>query len=214
MPTASALLDAYQQAFDDTRANGLVFLNERYRRMVVEARWLTTEATLTTTVADQDAYQVTAGIENIQRVEIGGVNYYPVGLDDFRSLSDTTAGTYVDDGRRVFAEDYSSTAGDFYIRLYPAPDTTGDAITVISSGQPTALTDATTSAGTPKIPDDLQSYLRDGLWADGYTFVDKNTANAQVHEQRYLEGIERLRRRRRSRTSHVRRVGVAVGGRY
>lgn len=209
MATASGLIDDAIAAFDCSRATALSLLNERYARMVVEARWLTKEATLTTTVAGTDAYAVTTTIENIDRVEVGGERFYPVDMDTFRDIADTEES---DTDGNVFAEDYDA-SGLLYIRLYPAPDATGDNIVLISSGQPTALTDTTNAAGTPSFSTDLHAYLRDGLWADLYVYVDKNIASAQAHEQRFMEGVERLRRRRRSRTAHGRRMGVSVAGR-
>lgn len=209
MATASSLLDEAVAAFDCSRTTALGLLNERYRRMVVEARWLTTEATLTTTVAGTDAYLVTSTIENIHRVEVGGDTYYPVGMDDFRDVAEGDSSVT----GNVFAEDHSATAGQFYIRLYPAPEESGANIVLIASGQPTALTDSALAAGTPTIPEDLHGYLRDGLWSDLYTFVDKNAASAQGHDVRFSEGVERLRRRKRSRVGHPSRMRASAAGR-
>ena len=197
MPTASALLDQYVAQFDDTRANGLVYLNERYRRMVVEAQWFQkSEASLGSTVAGTSDYAVTAGIEDITSLRVGDTRYWPVNFEDFESLEDDENPGEADGP--VFTQYYNS-SGALYVRLHPEPETSGDAITVNSSGQPTALTDTTNAAGTPSIPDDLQQYLRDGLWADGYSYVRKRPDLAQPHDLKFDGGVQLLRRRRLSR---------------
>jgi hypothetical protein len=210
MATASSILDQYVAKFDDTRVNGLAYLNDRYRSMVVDAEWFQKEATLATTVADQAEYALPTGIEDLRAVYVGDTQYVPVSIEGFKSLSDPDSENW--SSLPVFAEDYTS-AGVLQIQLSPTPDTSGDTITGLSSGNPTALTDTTNAAGTPSIPDDLHRYLRDGLWSDGFNEVDERPDMAQVYEQRFLEGIKKLVKRRNSRFgSGASRMGVSVAG--
>ena len=196
MSTASAMLDRYVATHDDTRANGLLRLNERYARMVVEAQWLQKEGSIGTTVADTAEYAISSGIEDIRSVFIDGERYFPVSMEDLAALEDDDAG--VSSSYPVFAEQYNS-SGALYIRLWPTPSTSGDTITALTSGQPTALTDTTDAAGTPSIPEDLHPRLYDGLNADGYLFSGERPDMAAIFDQRFEEGIKLLKRRRNSR---------------
>jgi hypothetical protein len=196
MATASAMLDDWTSTHDSTRARGLEYLNQRYRRMVVETRWFTKEATISTTVADQAEYAMPTDIEDLESVYLGEERYYPVSMDDIRLLDDDESGVTSSYG--VFAQDYSS-AGVLQIRLWPVPDTAGTLITGISSGNPTALTDTTNAAGTPSIPTDLHQFLYAGLNADGYLYVSERPDLASVFEGEYQQGITLLRKRRNSR---------------
>lgn len=212
MATADGILDDWVLAFDgDRTTQGLAWLNERYRRMVVEAQWFEKEASLGTTTAGTSDYAVTAGIEDIASLYVGDTRYWPVSWDAMESLEDTESPGEADGP--VFSPYYNST-GVLYVRLHPEPEASGLAITAHSSGQPTALTDTANAAGTPSVPDDLHPFLRDGLWADSYSLLAQRPDMAQYHDSQFLAGIRLLQRRKNSRFgSGPSRLQVSVSGR-
>lgn len=201
--TFDAIVDRLVGQFDVTTAVASAWVNERQNRMVAEAQWRMSKTTIATTVAGTSNYTLPENVVDLRAVRVEAANgdvglYTPVGIEDLWKVdSGQSRIDYRDGGAGVFAEDYTSSGG-VQIRLHPAPAVTGSTIVGLISYMTTDLTYGT---GDPLvIPDDLRPFLQDGAMADGYTYEDERHDLAQLHEARFREGIELLRRRRNSRT--------------
>jgi hypothetical protein len=156
------------------------FANERAGRMVAEAEFRVRDGALTaTTVAAQNAYNLDADTVDVRSVRIGTDRYDRASIQDINELEAGRADLDTRDGSTgVFAPYFSST-GTAQIYLYPAPSATGDSIVVEEALH-------------------LRSYLVDGVVADVYDFQGRQDM-AQFHEQRFEDGIDKLRRLRNTR---------------
>jgi hypothetical protein len=159
-----------------------------YRRKVTE---------LTTTVADQQAYDLPASVIDVRKAWIAGARYDWVSYDDMVELENdrlwlTTDGT--SPTGVVTATD--DTSGNPVLRFYPAPDSSGDTITIEESFQGTDI--AYGGGATSIIPAHLVPRLLDGAVAEAYEASGRIDL-AQAHEERYEDGIDKLRRFKNTR---------------
>jgi hypothetical protein len=175
------------------------FANERAGRMVAEAEFRVRDGALTaTTVAAQNAYNLDADTVDVRSVRIGTDRYDRASIQDINELEAGRADLDTRDGSTgVFAPYFSST-GTAQIYLYPAPSATGDSIVVEEALHPSDSTYSGTDNMATVIPKHLRSYLVDGVVADVYDFQGRQDM-AQFHEQRFEDGIDKLRRLRNTR---------------
>lgn len=197
--TFDDIVDRCVEQFDVTQAKAVAWTNERHARMCAEAQFRMAKKSIGTTVAGQSNYALPAEVVDLARIRIDysddPVLYDRVGIEQLWEL-DTLPGARLTGVGGVFAEDYQAD-GTVEVRLYPAPDEAGLAITGLQVIQPATLSYGSGSALV--VPTDLQPYLLDGVLADGYTQADENLDRAAYHEQRFAEGTERLRRRKNTR---------------
>lgn len=179
-------------------AEALALINERYYEANAKARYNRVTETLGTTVAGTTNYALTDAIIDVDRIRIGTAEYAPASQEQIAGLYSGRLTFRRSTGvSGVFAPDYTA-AGVVQIEVYPAPETTGDTIYVEGVEAPTALV---AGSGTPIFPADLHGkILVDGTIALVRARTDERLDTAQWFEQRFVEGVEELRRRAIGRT--------------
>jgi hypothetical protein len=181
------------------------WINQRYRTMVAKARWRMAEVVVASTTAGQSSYAVSDDIVDLEGLLVGEQPYDPTGVSTMWGLKS---------GRQrlgcggVFAPKFDSSAVES-IELYPVPDTDGVAITGLAAMLPPALS----GSDEPQIPVDLHEALRDGAIATGLRLEDERIPEADSFEQRFLDGVAELGRRKNSRLSHG-PTQIMVAGRH
>lgn len=201
---ASAIISAAkaQGKFDLPDADMLVLLNERHKEMVVQAKAQLAVQTIGTTVAGYGQYLLPATVADLDTVWVGTSRYTRVGV---RDLIDVKEGTVAAAGN-IVAPSYNST-GAAGFELYPAPDT--DALPIVAV---VALSPADLTLGdTPVPPDDLHSFLVDGLMSLVYLRSEARADLSGPHEQRFNRGVELYAARKNSRIGSG-PVQMAVSG--
>lgn len=205
--TVDEIVDAFKAQFDTNDATALRILNLRQAVMVADALFRAVEKTITTTVAGQDLYDVATDVVDLKVIYIGTTRYDPVGQEDLRRLLDPDDPASLTGPGGVFSEAYKAD-GTPQVRIYPAPDTTGDNITGLEALQPATLV----AGGTLLIPADLHGYLYDGMLAEGYAQLDERPDLASYHDSRFEAGVLKLKKRRIARVGGgVRGMQVKVG---
>jgi hypothetical protein len=189
-----ALVDRALGQFDTTQATVESFVNERQGRMVSEAEYLLEVKSLGSTVSGTSTYNLDADLVDLRYIQVGSGRYDLTSLRDIWELQAGREG--LSGSGSVFAPTYDS-SGNRQIVLYPTPTTTGDVITGIEALHPS---DGTYAANTALvIPKHLRPHLLDGVIADCYEQIDERWDMAQPHEQRYEDGIDKLRRLKNTR---------------
>lgn len=190
--------------FDTDAVTAKSWVQERYDEMIDESGWSKNPTlSLGTTTAGVTIYSVPATVAKLATILVGGTKeYQPVGeqvLEDLKTqnlflwqLSVGTAGVFANSGGNA-------------IELYPAPSSSGLALTARVSLEGTDIADGT----EPAIPRGLHTYLLEGAMALGFERVDERADLAANHEQKFQQGIDKLRRRTLSRIGHgVQRIRV------
>jgi hypothetical protein len=189
-----AIVDRALSQFDVTQAEAESFLNERQGRMVSEAEYLLEVKSIGTTVSGTSAYTLDADLVDLRAIQVGSGRY---DLTSLRNIWELQAGRQGLSGSgSVFAPTYDS-SGNRQIVLFPTPTTTGDVITGIEALHPSDWTYASNPALV--IPKWLRPHLLDGVIADCYEQKDERWDMAQAHEQRFEDGIDKLRRLKNTR---------------
>jgi hypothetical protein len=179
-----------QGKFDLLDADMLVLLNERHKEMVVQAKALLAVQTIGTTVAGQGTYPLPATVADVGTVYVGTTLYTRVGATD---MVEAHAGVLGVTGS-VVAPSYDAAGGPGF-ELYPAPDTTGEAVSAVVALSPPDLT----LSDTPVPPDDLHTFLVDGLMSLAYLRNEGRADLSAPHEQRFNRGVELYAARKNSR---------------
>lgn len=194
---AAAIIDGVinTSGTDATRVQVLALLNEQYSVQVVKSRWLLETITVGTTVSGTADYALGDGVVDILSLRVGSGLYDAITTEQYWALQAGTARLSRSAG--AYALTYSSTGGTS-VSLYPAPTTSGDAITVLAPATATALTDS--GASTPVTPSDTHGSLIDGATALVLLRVDERPDLAGPFFQRFEAGTELLRRRKNSRS--------------
>lgn len=197
--TGADLVARITGEFDIDVSQALAWLNERYGRMVAESLYRAAKKSLGNTVAGQSNYALPVDVVDIARIRIdesdGTVGLYePTSLEQLWNI-DASRSVLVGTGG-LFAEDHQAD-GTVEVRIYPAPEQAGLAITGLQALQPVALTN--TGGSTPIIPAHLHTYLLDGARSDGYDDEGRQDLAAKF-EGRFEQGVEKLRRFKNTRT--------------
>lgn len=184
--------------FDSTSSNStdaviLSWLNQRYREMVAESKWLKSVRDLGPTVAGQAQYAVPDDVTDVRSLRINGSRQWLlVSTEDLWALQDGSAWTRGAPG--VFAPNFESDGGPV-IEMFPAPTTSGYEITALCAVLPADLTvDA-----TPKVPVDMHQPLVDGAIALGMQRVFERSDLAAPYEGKFQGALDKLKRRANSR---------------
>lgn len=165
------------------------------RKLNADAQFLTTESTITTTVAGQAEYALDSQLVDLIALRIGNTIYDRVSANDIWQLEDSTNPAYLQGGGGAFAPAFTST-GLPKIVIYPTPSVAGDAIEgrqVIRIPSP-----ADWAAEDPALPEVFDEAIVDGASAIGLKRRNEY-GEADTHEQRFLAAVPELRRFRNSR---------------
>lgn len=174
---------------DDTSILG--WINEKYREMVAEAKWLKAVRTLSPISAGGSTYAIPEDVTDVRSAHLatGGVRYTLVQLEDLWSLKMGEAS--MSSGGALSANYESDT--DPYIELWPA--TGGANIEALVAVIPSALT----SSDSPKVPEDVQPAIVDGAIGVGLDRVYSRPDLAGGKEAEFQKGVQKLQRRANSR---------------
>lgn len=186
--------------FDSTATNSddssiLGWINEAYREMVTEAKWLKAVRTLTPISAGGSTYAIPDDVSDVRSVRISGTGteYALVNLEDLWSLKSSAA--YITpsvSGGGAFTANYEADT-DPYIELWPASG--GVSVEALVSVIPSALG----TGDTPKVPDDLQPALIERAIAIGLDRVYSRPDLAAPKTAAFNEAKQKLTRRANSR---------------
>lgn len=187
-----------QDIIDEVKARGvdvqggdarlLTLLNLRAREMVTRARWLQGIVQVATTVADQADYDIPQSVHEIVDVKVGATPYEVRSVRTWWELRD---GQRRRVGRGGFCVETFDPAGTRKLTLWPVPASSGDVIEALCVLRPgdVAATDP------PPVPDEFhRKGLVEGLLAWCLDETDEDPQVAQVHEDRFQQAIEELRR--------------------
>jgi hypothetical protein len=168
-------------------------LNDKHRQMVVESGWDRRIIQVGTTVVDQAEYDLDAGVVDVIELTVDDGPYTGTDVDSLFRLRKGLSRLTGSGG--VYADFYEAD-GTQQLALYPTPDEAGLAIEALVSWSPTDLTDN----DYPVVPRDFHQNIADGTIAELLRqHQDGDPTEAAVLEQRFVEAIEKLRRRRNSR---------------
>jgi hypothetical protein len=199
---ASEMIRAVKEegGFDSQSSNSsesviLSWLNQRYREMVAESKWVKSVRDLGPTVAGQGQYAVPEDVTDVRTIRVNGSRQWLlVSTEDLWALQSGDAWTYGAAG--VFAANFESDT-DPVIELFPAPSTSGYEITALCAVLPSDLT--TSPDATPKVPIDMHQAIVDGAIGLGLLRVFERSDLAQPYEARFREAVDKLHRRANSR---------------
>jgi hypothetical protein len=163
---------------------------DRYRELVVQARWFVRDVSAGTTTAGTQEYALPASVAQIDLVRVGTGRFD--GVPD-RTLTDVADGRAVVSGDTtgIFSAGNLST-GLLAVRLFPVPTTTGLAITVRGALFPPAM------IGTDSfiVPVDTHPWIVDAAAGTGLAREDEASADAQAAEGLWQQRIAQLASRR------------------
>lgn len=192
------------------------WINERYQDLVVTSQWQEEEISLGPTVANQSVYPVAQTVADLIALNVGQPGAIPgAGAPEYgrigrREMWGLKSGT-LRRGRAVagvYSPSYDST-GIASIEIYPAPTTSGLAITGLAAMYPTLLAN---DNDTPVIPPERHQLIAYGAIATGLATVDERLDDAQVFEKMYEAGREELRREKNKRLSGGGPTQIRVAG--
>lgn len=194
MATMGEIVDAalLEGGIDATPAQGLVWANDRYRRLVGGAKWRKLERDLGPTVVDQARYTLADDVVDVLSVRVGGsAPYRLISIEDLWELQ--SGESFRTTTRGLFAPAYDDDSEAEAVELSPTPDTAGLAVKALVAVLPPALG----VSDTPKVPEDFHmTGIKAGVIADGLKLIDEQHAEGQVWEGEFTDAVERLRRRR------------------
>ena len=190
----NAMLDRVRRAagMDVDEGQAGDWLNERYKRMVIEADWSKELVDLGDTVADEDDYMLPDSVREIHELRVGSVPYRRIGVQTLWDLQGDVA--YSSGSGGFYAPTFNA-SGESKLTLFPIPTEAGSEISARCTTEPDDLS----GADEPMIPVEFHTYIVDGALADAFALVDENLAAADRYEQKYEVGVEKLRRRQNSR---------------
>jgi hypothetical protein len=192
--TLQQLIDAVRTegGFDVSPEQAKAWILQRYKAMVARAGWRMATVDVAMSVAGESQYTLSDDLVDVRRVLVGGTPYDLISAEEMFDLKS---------GRRfktgvggLFAPAWDADAGKF-VEVYPAPDTDGEAISALAAVEPPDIE----TMESPDIPVDLHEYLVDGAIAVGLARIDERLPEADRFEQRFEDGVEKLRRRRNTR---------------
>lgn len=187
---------------DRTDAEVQVWILDRVRTMVADSMWRLQEASFGVTVAGTSRYAVPADVVDLKFIYIGTGRYDEISPWEMREVK-TGRGSIVGD-QGVYALVANSSSVE-YIDFHPIPTQAGLAITGFSS---MALGTVNLSDQLP-IPADVHRYAVYGGIAEGLAVTDERLPEADAFEARFEQGVQKLTRRRMSRSgSGVQQIRV------
>lgn len=193
---AAAIIDAVlaQTGTDASRVTILALLNEKYSEQIVRSKWLLETVAVGTTAAGTSDYALADSVVDIVALRVGTDTYEGISTEQYWNLMSSSS--RLDGSPGAYALTYSSTGGTS-VSLYPAPTSSGSAITALAPATATALTDS--SGSSPVTPSDTHGSLIDGVAALILRRIDERPDLAVEFERPFELAIERLRRRKHAR---------------
>lgn len=179
------------------RATVSGWVADRYRDLVVRARWRMAIQTIATTIAGEADYSLSDDVVEVDELKVNGTRYSAIGVEEMWDVDASLLGLKPGFGG-VFAPTYDST-GATSIRLHPEPTTAGEDIDGLVVLQPVAFEDSSSFALA--IPADFHRKLARGAIADGLALIDERLQEASVYEQEWEATVDALSRRKRSRVA-------------
>lgn len=173
------------------------WINEVYREVVAESRWMTAVETLATTVAGTAAYDLPDSVVDVLQLALADSSgspgdWQPVGLEDLWALQRGDLALRGCGG--VFAQTAKADSTK-QIQLFPVPTVGGALITAMVALVPSDLVNGV----TPAIPADLHGRLIDAAIGLALLRIEKRPDLAQPLDARKQEMKDLLVRRRNSR---------------
>jgi hypothetical protein len=197
--TFDDVVDAVVAQADVSQPTAVKYVNSRYARMVTESDFLTRVNNLGTTTAGASTLALPTDLVGLRRVSVGTVRYDLVGAEDILDIQNNVNGMSwtSPDGTTGLVAQYYDASDVPTLLFYPAFSATGTAITAIQVHEPADI--AYGGAAATALPIHLRPYLIDGALAEAYEKSDERADLAQVHEQRFADGIDKLKRLKNSR---------------
>jgi hypothetical protein len=186
--TYDALIDRLTAQFDAPRATVESILNSRHKQLVAESRWRQSQQQVAVTVAGQKTYALPTRNVRLSDLKVDGTVYEWAPEADIWRIDSTDTGRWFS----LFDDENGVTM----LQITPAPETSGKSITALVSLYPSDLSYG--SGAVLSVPDDFHQYLHAGAKADLYEEVDQRPDYAAVQEQKFEQGVTRLRARRHS----------------
>lgn len=196
--TAVTTQGGFDTASDDvSSATVQGWVNEVYREVVAESRWMMAVETLAVTVAGTAAYDLPDTVVDVLGLALADSSgnpgdWQPCTLEDLWGLQRGTLCLSGSGG--VFAQT-AKADGTKQVQLFPVPTTSGAVITAQVALVPADLVNGV----TPAIPVDLHGRLIDAAIALALLRLEKRPDLAQPLDARKQEIKDNLVRRRNSR---------------
>jgi hypothetical protein len=206
----SAQFDTSTSATSDTVIRS--WIHRCVREAVAQAKWRKVRRELGTTTAALATYELDEDIVQVLKLRVDGSRWWhKATMEEMVDLETSNGRLY--DSPGAWSQEFEALAQDgvespadgdtSLVRLWPAPETSGLAITALCAVQSVAITSATT-AGTFEIgvPDDLAGPVAvDGPIAMGFREALGRHEDAAQYQARYELGKNELARRANSRAS-------------
>lgn len=173
------------------------WVNEVYKEVVAESKWMTAVETLAVTVAGQAAYDLPNSVVDVLGLALADSSgnpgdWEPVALEDLWALQRGRLALSGSGG--VFAQTAKADSTK-QIQLFPVPTVNGAAITAMVALVPADLV----NGSTPAFGDDLDGRLIDAATGLGLSRVENRPDLAESGDKRKQEMKDLLVRRRNSR---------------
>lgn len=192
MATAQTIVDRVkaQGGFDVTDAEALVWVDERHKEMVVDARFARKTVTIGTTVAGTAFYSTaSAGIVEAFYFTVNDVPYGKAVKSDVYAYSQGSL-VWVGQGTTGLLVADANSSAVTGLTLIPTPDTAGLLIKAYAAVRPDTLT----LAGTVLVPDEYLQGLTAGAVATGAELLDEDDRRADRMEAKFQARTDKLRR--------------------
>jgi hypothetical protein len=194
MTTAGDLVNEVitRVGFDVSPDEGLAALNERHKTMCVRAEVLRSPIALVT-VAGQSDYTLPTNAADVDRVLVDG--------------QDATFAPDVAHGYGCGWAVVAQADGTSTLRILPAPDQDGQAVSVVAVIRPDDLT----ATDAPLVPPEFYRQLREGVAATFYADEPEQMSVADRMEARFDTACQELRTQlRRGRRAGPAQIRVAM----
>lgn len=186
--TYDHLIDRLTAQFDAPRATVEAITNSRHKALIAESRWRQSQQQVAVTVAGQQTYALPTRNVRLSDLKVDGSVYEWAPEADVWRINSSDSGQWFS----LFDDENGVTM----LQITPAPSEAGKSITALVSLYPTDLSYG--SGASLSVPDDFHQYLHAGAKADLYEEVDQRPDLAALQEQKFEQGVTRLRARRHS----------------
>jgi hypothetical protein len=212
MTSTTVLRDrvATEGGFDSTLWNASIvsWLDDKHAEALRRSKWYYAEGySFGSTTANVSVYTLAETVGQIDWLEVGGQRYVRVSPEQMDGLHD---GTQFGDGSAGYFSDTADVDADpKQVRIYPAPEVTGTAIT----GRVTLIATALdTTTNNPKTPPWFDQYLVAGGIAQGERFANKRPDQAAPLDAMFEQGVTELTRSAKARVGGSRATSIPVKG--
>lgn len=179
------LIAEVRAQIDVTDDQAFAWLLDRARVLNAEAGWLLGEQSIAA-ITDQQEYDLP--IDSL-RTEAVLVNGYPYRRRTLTQMDEARAGHFT---TGIYSD--AAMTSDHVFAIWPPPSTGATIVLryLIDIGDPARNTE-------PPFPADITPILADGAIAQGLARMDERFDSAGYFDARFVDGIQRLKRRRHGR---------------